>query len=130
LILLDTNVLVHYLKGRQPLTSRLQASSPGELAVPSIVAYELEYGTLRSGNTGRRTLISHVLKNLVDVPFDSDAARHAAMIRVELERGGLTIGPLDLMIAGTALSRNAVLVTNNTAEFAWVSGLRLVDWTV
>jgi hypothetical protein len=39
------------------------------------------------------------------------------------------IGPLDLLITGTALSRGAVLVTNNTKEFSWVKGLRLADWT-
>jgi tRNA(fMet)-specific endonuclease VapC len=36
---------------------------------------------------------------------------------------------MDLLIAGTALSRGAVLVTNNTKEFSRVKGLRLADWT-
>jgi len=48
---------------------------------------------------------------------------------MELERRGLVIGPLDLMIAGTAMSREAVLVTSNTREFSRVRGLRLADWT-
>jgi tRNA(fMet)-specific endonuclease VapC len=38
------------------------------------------------------------------------------------------IRPLDLLIAATALSRDAVLVTHNTDEFARVRGLRLADW--
>jgi tRNA(fMet)-specific endonuclease VapC len=33
------------------------------------------------------------------------------------------------MIAGTAVSRGATLVTNNTKEFSRVKGLRLADWT-
>jgi tRNA(fMet)-specific endonuclease VapC len=129
LILLDSNVLIHYLKGMQPLTSRLQAASPRDLAVPSIVAYELEYGSLRTANPRLRKMLDQVLKHLEEIPFDAAAARSAAQIRVELEQAGATIGPLDLLIAGTAVSRSATLVTNNVAEFARVAGLRLEDWS-
>jgi predicted nucleic acid-binding protein len=34
---------------------------------------------------------------------------------------------MDLPIAGTALSRGAVLATSNTQEFSRVKGLRLAD---
>jgi tRNA(fMet)-specific endonuclease VapC len=34
-----------------------------------------------------------------------------------------------VLIAGQAISRGFVLVTNNTGEFARVEGLRLEDWT-
>ena len=62
------------------------------------------------------------------VPFDLTAARAAAGIRSELEGRGLSIGPMDLLIAGTALSRGAVLVTNNVKEFSRIQGLRIEDW--
>lgn len=42
----------------------------------------------------------------------------------------LEIGPMELLIAGTALSRNAVLVSDNTREFSRVTGLRLVNWRI
>ena len=77
----------------------------------------------------RREILLALLENLEEIPFDRVAAREAARIRVDLERRGHLIGPLDLMIAGTALSRSATLVTNNTREFAGVKGLRLADWT-
>ena len=129
MILLDSNVLIHYLKGIEPLTSRVQAAPPSETAIPAIVAYELEYGTLKARNPRRRAMLSHVLAHLDEVPFDAAAARAAAQIRLELEKTGETIGPLDLLIAGTAVSRGAVLVTNNTAEFGRVRSLRVQDWS-
>ena len=49
-------------------------------------------------------------------------------IRASLEAQGLPIGPLDNLIAGTALSLNATLVTHNTKEFNRVKGLRIEDW--
>jgi tRNA(fMet)-specific endonuclease VapC len=36
---------------------------------------------------------------------------------------------MDTLIAGTALSHGAILVTHNTAEFSRVKGLQLQDWS-
>jgi tRNA(fMet)-specific endonuclease VapC len=129
LILLDTNVMVHYLKGDPAIVARIHGASRGELAIPAIVIYELEYGTLRSKLPAhRRRELDAGLKNILHVPFDSIAAAAAASIRIELEKQGTTIGPLDILIAGTAVSRGAALVTNNATEFSRVAGLRVLDW--
>ena len=127
--LLDTNVVIHYLKGEPSVVARIQAMEAPDLAIPSVVAYELEYGTLKAASPRRRELVTRLLADSVQVPFDHEAAREAARIRVELEGRGTVIGPMDLLIAGTATSRGAVLATNNTKEFARVKGLRLADWT-
>jgi tRNA(fMet)-specific endonuclease VapC len=129
LILLDTNVLIHYLKGDPEIVARIQNASPTELAIPAIVLYELEYGTLRSNLPARRRRdLEQGLAHIQHVPFDSRAAVAAASIRFELEKDGAVIGPLDLLIAGTAVSRGAALVTHNASEFSRVPGLRVIDW--
>jgi tRNA(fMet)-specific endonuclease VapC len=129
LTLLDTNVVIQCLKGREPAASRLRAAAPSEIAIPSVVGYELEYGTLRIASPQRRRILSRMLQSLEQIPFDREAARESARARVDLERRGIVIGPLDLLIAGTALSRGAALATNNTREFSRIRGLRLEDWT-
>jgi tRNA(fMet)-specific endonuclease VapC len=93
------------------------------------VAYELEYGTLKVAGLHRRRVLSRMLNALEEVPFDGAAARDAARIRVDLERRGVSIGPLDLLIAGTAFSRGDTLATNSTREFSRIRGLKLDDWT-
>jgi tRNA(fMet)-specific endonuclease VapC len=129
LTFLDTNVIVPYLKGDPAIMARIHHASRGELAIPAIVVYELEYGTLRSKLPARRRReLEAGLEHIQHVPFDSAAAMAAARIRVELEKRGSTIGPLDMLIAGTAVSRGAALVTNNAAEFSRVQGLRVLDW--
>jgi tRNA(fMet)-specific endonuclease VapC len=45
-----------------------------------------------------------------------------------LEARGLPIGPLDVLIAGTALAHGATLVTRNLREFSRVEGLKLENW--
>ncbi len=129
MILLDTNTLIHYLKGQESVVARLQDASPRDLAIPTIVAYEIEYGTLKLGSSLRRAVVSELLSSLDQVPFDREAAIESARIRIDLEARGLPIGPIDLLIAGTAASRGAVLVTNNTKEFSRIKGLRIADWT-
>jgi tRNA(fMet)-specific endonuclease VapC len=129
LTLLDSNIVVHCLKGIEPVVSRFRSANPSEIAIPSVVAYELEYGTLRISSPQRRKVLSLMLANLKEIPFDREAARESARIRVDLERRGLVIGPLDLLIAGTAASRGATVATNNTREFSRIKGLRLEDWT-
>lgn len=126
--LLDSNILIHCLKGREPAASRFRAAVPSEIAIPAIVAYELEYGTLKVSGPQRRKILARMMEGLEVVPFGRAAAREAARVRVELEQRGVAVGPLDLLIAGTALSRGDVLATNNIKEFARIKGLRLDDW--
>jgi tRNA(fMet)-specific endonuclease VapC len=87
------------------------------------------YGALRISSERRRAIVSDLLAGFNQVPFDHEAANESARIRVDLEARGQPIGPHDLLIAGTAVSRGAILATNNTREFSRVRGLRLADWT-
>jgi tRNA(fMet)-specific endonuclease VapC len=59
---------------------------------------------------------------------DNAAAKRAAEVSSVLGRTGMGIGPMDNLIAGTALAHGATLVTHNTAEFRRVKGLNLTDW--
>jgi tRNA(fMet)-specific endonuclease VapC len=49
-------------------------------------------------------------------------------VRAVLEGRGTPIGPLDTLIAGTALCHRATLVTHNVKEFTRVDGLVVEDW--
>jgi len=62
------------------------------------------------------------------LPFDAQAGIRAAELRHNLERAGEAIGPLDTLIAATALSHGGVLVTRNLREFARVPGLKTLNW--
>jgi tRNA(fMet)-specific endonuclease VapC len=46
----------------------------------------------------------------------------------EAQREGRPIGPVDGLIAATALEQQAVLVTHNVKEFRRIGGLRIEDW--
>ena len=60
--------------------------------------------------------------------FDAAAAESYGKIRADLEKESAPIGPLDMMIAGHAMSLNYTVVTNNTKEFSRVKDLKLENW--
>lgn len=76
-----------------------------------------------------RIAMSLFLSAITVLDFDGEAAEAYGQIRAELERKGTPIDPMDLLIAGHARSQGLILVTNNTREFARVTGLRIEDWT-
>jgi len=126
---LDTNTLLDYFKGKGNVARNLLAAPPGEVALPAVVAYEVWVGVLGSQNAKRRQVQYEQFLGAVHVlPFDSAVARRAAEVRRALERRGEGIGPLDTLIAATALAANATLVTRNVREFRRVPGLKLADW--
>lgn len=132
--LLDTNAVVALLRNKpaQVRERFREAEEAGDdLAVSSIVLFELWYGVAKSGyvqeNTERlRILLSGDL-DLLD--FDDEDARTAGQIRVDPERDGMPIGAYDLLIAGQALRRDMTVVTANSGEFRRVTGLHWQDWT-
>ncbi len=86
-------------------------------------------GIAKSNSPAKRTQqLEQLLSRVNLVFFARDSAIAAAKIRAQLEQQGSPIGPMDILIAGTAISLQAVLVTHNVKEFSRVSGLAIADW--
>ena len=126
---LDTNTLIYFFKGAGRVAEHLLAQPPSGIAIATVVVYEIETGIAKSKRPeSRRTQFDQLLEVVEVLPFDRVAARTAAGIRARLEKRGTPIGPLDTLIAATALVRGATLVTRNTGEFSRVKELNLADW--
>lgn len=126
---LDTNTIIYLIKGRRQTVEKIIAVPPNEIAIPTIVLYELYVGTAKSQNPVRRTrFIQSLVARSVLLSFSQGAATHAANIRVRLEGKGQIIGPIDILIAGVAMAHEATLITHNIREFGRVDGLAVEDW--
>jgi len=62
------------------------------------------------------------------VEFDQAAVAAYGPLRANLERKGMVVGALDLLIAAHAISQGARVVTNNLREFQRIPGLRVENW--
>ena len=126
---LDTNTVIYFFKDKGYVAQNLFSLPPYEIALPSVVLYELEVGIAKSRAPEKRRAQLNELLTVVRVwPFEEKTAVISAQLRATLEQAGTPIGPLDIMIAGTALANNAILVTHNTKEFSRIDGLHLEDW--
>ncbi len=131
MILLDTNICIYIINAKPPaVLARFQQFRLGDIGLSSVVAAELAFGVAKSGSARNRQALEMFLAPLTILPFDATAVWAYGDLRADLERRGTPIGSLDTMIAAHALSQRALLVTNNTREFAKVPGLQLDNWVM
>ena len=134
IVLIDTNIVIRAVKGREPLllrNIRKSLEQGTELAVSTITVHEAQVGVLRNANkitaTAKHNIFMRTVKHYWD--FTRDDALLAAEIRVDLMKIGMQIGPFDALLAAQALNHGVSFVTNNTREFSRVSNLNCLDWT-
>jgi tRNA(fMet)-specific endonuclease VapC len=127
---LDSNVVIDVIRGKYPvLMEHFQKLKSFEIAIPSIVVAELEFGAAYSDDYAkRRKQYLEVIAPYKIIVFSEKEAVAYGKIREQLTKNGKLIGPNDMLIAATALANNAVLVTHNTDEFSRVEGLMIEDW--
>lgn len=126
--LLDTNAMTAWAKKDAHFIARIQTSVPSDLRISVMTEHELRYGIACNPNFRLRPVLERMLTMLQKVNVDSDIAATAALVRAALRRQGQPIGPYDLLIAATALTRHWTVVTHNVREFGHVAGLSVQDW--
>ncbi len=128
--LLDTNICI-FIKNGKPLQvlQRLRQAIKEKVYLSSITLAELQYGVYNSQNIEKnRISLTQFIAPFSLLNFDDDDAEEFGRIRSYLKRSGSLIGPYDMLIAAQAISKNLILVTNNTAEFSRIQNLKLEDW--
>ena len=128
--LIDTNICI-YIMNKRPIgiIHKFKQFEVGEIGVSTITVSELQYGVVKSKNRKlNKQRVEDFLSPLEIIPYDEIAANTYGDIRNKLEKRGESIGPLDMLIAAHALSRNLVLITNNEKEFKQVKNLKVKNW--
>jgi tRNA(fMet)-specific endonuclease VapC len=124
LIIADTDVLIDYLAGTQPIADQVMAFAASDsLRTSAMTCFELLSGA-RDTNRGER--VRRLVAAIPVLPLDREAATRAAKVRQQLARSGASIGMADSLIAGVALVNGMPLLTRNRRHFENVEGLRLL----
>jgi tRNA(fMet)-specific endonuclease VapC len=124
-IIIDTDIIIDYLKKRQPGAQLLKkAYLKYKLHVTSITVYELLYGVQKSKKVD---LINRLLRYVTVIPLDEAAAKESAAIHYALSNKGLDIGVKDSFIAGICKAHNIPLLTGNIKHFSRITGIKLVS---
>lgn len=93
---------------------------------------EVEFGLKLIAERERkiRPIWAVMLERIKINPFCAECAIAAATMRAKLKILGSPIGPYDVLIAGTALAHNLIMVTSNLKEFNRLPELEIEDWRI
>jgi tRNA(fMet)-specific endonuclease VapC len=129
--LLDTNICIYIIKKRPAeVFEKFKNLAIGDVGISSITLAELQYGIEKSSNSLKnREALEKFLTPIEIVDYGFEATVEYGIIRAELEKKGIPIGPLDTLIASHAKSLDVILVTNNVREFERIPGLKIENWT-
>lgn len=125
--LLDTSVIIDYLRGKQETVERVHALD-GRFTSSIVCLAELYEGVYRVHNPQQvKETVENFFSSLSQVySLSLEIAEVFGKLRAELKQRGEGLEDLDLLIAATCLSEHIPLVTQNTKHFSRVPHLLLV----
>ena len=130
LYLLDTNIASHVIKGDIPrVRERLAAVPLRSVAISVVTRAELRYGVAKRGHPpGLATRVHEFLIRVEVLSWTPDVADVYGDLRAACEAAGVTLSPLDMMIAAHAKAAKATLVTRDRVFRRIPRGPKLEDW--
>lgn len=131
LYMLDTNIISYFAEGSQNVILNLQRCllSGNEIGISVIAYYEVERGLKYIGASKKLAEFYSFASQCELIPVTIDAAQKASDIYAYLRKSGRIIEDADILIGASALSNNAVLVTNNEEHLGRIGGLQIENWT-
>ncbi len=128
--LIDTNICMYIMNNQPPeVLKKFKSLGLGDVGISSITVSELYYGACKSKRIKENIKrLEEFLYPFEVLEYDENASKVYGKIRANLEKKGQVIGPLDMLIAAHALSRQLIIITNNTQEFKRISSLQVENW--
>lgn len=128
--LLDTDIVVFFLRNKKGIGERLAKLSPNELYVSEVTVAELEYGSRCSGRYAENSELLNKFLSMVNViPFSASIHRYASE-KHRLRSNGTPIADFDLLIGCAAAEKGLVMVTNNVVHFSRINGIAIENWAI
>ena len=127
--LLDSNAIIDIFREHEKVTNKYQLASikRSEIAICSIVYYEIVRGFKKSEATKKLELFLNDCNNWKIFPLNKEAIEKAIEICVNLPRG-ITIEDNDIYIAAIAMVNDCTLVTANERHFGRIENLKCINW--
>ena len=128
--LIDTDILIYCLKGREIVQKRFIENEKIPKSISVVTYGELLYGAKKSTNSEKNLAVVYRIKELFPIiDVDKAVMETFSDLKVKMQKIGTVIDDMDLLIAATALTMNFILVTNNEKHFRKIAGLRLENWS-
>ncbi len=121
-VVVDTSILIDYLRGGKKWEMFIKEIDDGtELLLPTIVIFELFSGS-STKSLAKKFDVIDLLKQFRQIDLDEAIARVAGELYRDVKQ---TLEVPDYIIAASALSINAQVVTLNQKHFAQIPNIHL-----
>ena len=125
----DTDTVSFFMKDN-PKNVRIKTAKheKDDFCISVITYAELMFGLKRNYSKQLDFWLHEVLKKFKVIAFDDTSAVIYGDIRTKLEKSGNPLDNMDLLIAASAISTGAVLVSQNTKHFSKIKELKTENW--
>jgi tRNA(fMet)-specific endonuclease VapC len=126
--LLDTNICIHFFRGRFQLIEKFEEVGFKNCAISEITLAELVFGAENSLTPKKNlALVEKFSAQLAVLPI-YDAIHLYGKEKARLRKLGRLISDFDLLIGCTSVEKDLVMVTENIREFERISRIKLENW--
>lgn len=126
--LLDTNICVHFFRGKFNLIEKLEKVGLTNCAISEITLAELIFGAENSLSPQKNRDIVEKFSSKVTVLPIYDVINLYAKEKVRLRKSGTMISDFDLLIGCTAVQKELIMATENYREFERISNIKIENW--
>jgi len=126
--LLDTNICIHFFRGKFNLYEKLREIGIENCAISEITLAELVFGAENSSNPKKNHELIEAFSNQVIILPIINAIKIYGKEKARLRSLGTMISDFDLLIGCTALENDLILITENIREFERIANLRIENW--
>lgn len=129
LYMLDTNIVSYLLEKNLTIVEKFdKVFLKNEIQISNIVHYEIQRGIFYRQSDKLQRDFDIFCKHIPVVPVTAADLLQAARIYADLRQKGKLIEDADIFIGASALSNNAILVTNNEEHLGRISNLKIENW--
>jgi tRNA(fMet)-specific endonuclease VapC len=126
--MLDTDTISFIVRNNSSVIANLIKHEDDDICISAISYGEIFYGLEKKKSERLFNEVNSIMGKLGVIDFDTSQSEVYGKIRMELEKTGTPLGDMDMLIAASAISIGAILVSHNKKHFSKIKSLKVEDW--
>ena len=130
--LLDTSILIPFLRGEEDVVAKVEEYLEGfdRLSLSIITYYEILRGLKYIGNEKKLRDFEELMDKSEIITLDREIIDKASGIYADLKRRGELVEDADILIAASCPVEDMILVTDNEEHFRRIESLEMENWVM
>ncbi len=128
-MVLDTDTISYFLRGEDSVKSKF-IEHQHQLASTTVNYSELIYGLKKRDNKKYLPKVELIFDNIKLYSFDKKSAKTFGTLKATMQKRGIIVADMDLMIASIAIAYEEPLISNNLKHFSKIEGLEVESWVI